>query len=60
MIWGCIGSVGELAFIKNTMDHSQYLVILKETFHRDADKIGIGDSFHVYQDNDPKQKAWNV
>ena len=62
MMWGCFSSagMGEMEFIDNIMDHMGYLRILKNHLHSSAEKLGIRNTFHFYQDNDPKHKAYNV
>jgi len=59
MVWGCMGSagVGNIEFIDGVMDHKMYIEIIKRNLKQSADKLGIGSSFYVYQDNDPKHKA---
>ncbi|XP_046145858.1 jerky protein homolog-like [Osmia bicornis bicornis] len=39
------------------MDKWQYLQILKQNLKQSAEKLGILNTFHMYQDNDPKHKA---
>ena len=39
------------------MDKYQYLDILKNNLKQSAEKLGILESFHFYQDNDPKHTA---
>lgn len=62
MIWGCISTkgVGNLVFINGIMNQEQYLKILKENLKQSAEKMGILDTFKLYQDNDPKHKAHKV
>lgn len=66
MIWGCISSrgVGDLAFIEDTMDSTQYLQILKRHLVSSATKFGFVTNnkpyFKFYQDNDPKHKEHRV
>lgn len=61
-VWGCCGAngVGNLAFVEGNMDHKQYIEILKNNLHASAEKLGIRETFKLYQDNDPKHKAWNT
>lgn len=60
MVWGCCGAngVGNLVFVEGNMDAKQYIEILKENLHASAEKLGIRQTFQMYQDNDPKHKAW--
>lgn len=62
MVWGCISSkgVGNLVFIDEIMNQHSYLKILKENLRQSADKMGIKETFKLYQDNDPKHKAHQV
>jgi len=62
MIWGCISSkgVGNLVFIDGIMNQDKYLKILKENFKQSAEKMGIRNTFKLYQDNDPKHKGYKV
>lgn len=59
MVWGACsaGGVGKLHFVEGNMDKIQYLNILKANLKQSAEKLGIEDSFHFYQDNDPKHTA---
>lgn len=59
MVWGACSAagVGNLHFIEGNMDKHQYLNILKENLKQSAEKLGIGETFHFYQDNDPKHTA---
>ena len=59
MVWGCFSyyGVGNLVFIDGIMDKFGYLKILRENLKASAEKMGISDSFHFYQDNDPKHTA---
>lgn len=59
MVWGCISSkgTGNLVFIDTIMNKEIYLNILKENLKKSAEKMGILQSFKLYQDNDPKHKA---
>lgn len=62
MVWGCYSyhGVGNLVFIDGIMDKMGYLKILKENLKQSADKMGIGDTFYLYQDHDPKHDAMIV
>lgn len=62
MVWGCMAAsgVGNLVFIKSTMNHMDYLHILKTNLHQSARKLGLGEDFVFQQDNDPKHTAHNV
>lgn len=62
MVWGAMSynGVGNLAFIEGNMNKETYLDILKTNLKSSARKLGIENSFHFYQDNDPKHKAWVV
>jgi len=62
MIWGCISSkgVGNLVFIDGIMNQDKYLKILEENLKQSAEKMGIRNTFKLYQDNDPKHKAYKV
>lgn len=59
MVWGACSAagVGKLHFIDGIMDKFQYLKILQENLVQSAEKLGIKDTYHLYQDNDPKHKA---
>lgn len=62
MVWGCFAAsgVGSLVFIDGIMNAAMYIDILKENLHKSAEKLGIRQSFHFYQDNDPKHKAYDT
>ena len=62
MVWGCMSAagVGRLHFIDGIMDQNVYINILKENLKESAEKLGIGNTFNFYQDNDPKHKAHKV
>ncbi|KAH8269344.1 hypothetical protein KR018_005751, partial [Drosophila ironensis] len=62
MIWGCISTKGvrNLVFIDGIMKQDQYLKILKGNLKQSAEKMGIENIFKLYQDNDPKHKAYKV
>lgn len=56
MIWGWIAAldVGSLHLIERNMDKWQHLNILKNNLRQSAEKLYIGNTFHMYQVNDPK------
>ncbi len=62
MVWGCFAAsgVGSLVFIDGIMNADMYIEILKKNLHSSAEKLGIRRTFHFYQDNDPKHKAYNT
>lgn len=62
MVWGCMSAagVGNLVFIEGNMDKTLYLNILKDNLKQSAEKLGIGNTFQFYQDNDPKHKSYLV
>jgi transposase len=62
MVWGCVSNfgVGELVFINGILDKNKYLNILKNNLKKSAPNMGIMENFKLYQDNDPKHKAWIV
>lgn len=67
MVWGCISakSVGELVFIEGILTAKRYLHLLKDNLRKSAEKMGISDTFHYYEDNDPKHasrlvKEWKL
>ncbi|GBL98949.1 hypothetical protein AVEN_227473-1 [Araneus ventricosus] len=55
MIWECFAAsgMGNLVFIENNMDQYKYINILKENLKISAQKLGIQNTFKLYQDNDP-------
>lgn len=59
MVWGACSAagVGNLCFIEGNMNKFQYLKILQENLKQSAQKLGIENTFHLYQDNDPKHSA---
>lgn len=59
MVWGACSAagVGKLHFVEGNMDKIQYLNILKENLKQSAEQLGIQDTYHFYQDNDPKHTA---
>lgn len=61
-VWGCFSAsgVGALVFITGNMDTDMYLDILKKNLHSSAEKLGLRKTFHFYQDNDPKHKAYRT
>lgn len=62
MVWGCIaaGGTGNLIFIDSKMDQKLYLDVLKRDLRKSAEKFGILDRFHFYQNNYQKHKACTV
>ncbi|GBM43466.1 Transposable element Tc1 transposase [Araneus ventricosus] len=62
MVWGCFAAsgMGNLVFIENNMDQYKYTNILKENLKISAQKLGIQNTFKLYQDNDPKHTVLNV
>lgn len=62
MVWGAFSASGPgvLHFIEGIMNQTVYLNILKESLPLCKEKLGLGENFHFYQDNDPKHKAYNV
>ena len=46
--------------MRQTMDHMQYIGILKRNLRTSAENLGIGATFQFYQDNDPKHSALNT
>jgi len=62
MILGCISTKGvkNLVFIDGIMKRDQYFKILQENYKQSAEKMGIGNTFKLYQDSDPKHKAHKV
>lgn len=59
MVWGACSAagVGKLHFVEGIMEKMQYLNILKNNLKQSAEKLGIKETFHFYQDNDPKHTA---
>lgn len=59
MVWGAMShnGVGNLELIEGKMNKEMYLNILKQNLKESARKLGMEDTFHFYQDNDPKHKA---
>ncbi|XP_022219522.2 uncharacterized protein LOC111072153 [Drosophila obscura] len=53
VVWGCISAagVGNLVFVKRNMTKNRYLSILKENVVQYAQKFGIENIFHYYQNN---------
>ncbi|GBM05993.1 Transposable element Tc1 transposase [Araneus ventricosus] len=62
MVWGCFAAsgMGNLVFIENNMDQCKYMNILKENLKISAQKLGIQNTFKLYDDNDSKHTALNV
>ncbi|GBM62691.1 hypothetical protein AVEN_46509-1 [Araneus ventricosus] len=52
--------MGNLVFIENYMHQYKYINILKENLKISAQKLGIQNTFKLYQDNDPKHTALSV
>ena len=54
MVWGCISSksVEILVFIDGTMNQHLYLKILRDNLKQYSEKMGIKDTFKLYQNND--------
>jgi len=42
------------------MNQDKYLEILEENLKQSAEKMGIRNTFKLYQDNDPKNEAYKV
>ena len=49
-----------LVLIDGIMNQHQYLKTLKDNLKQSAEKMGTKDTFKLYQDNDPKHKAYKV
>lgn len=62
MVWGCMAAsgAGNLEIINGVMDHKYYIDILKRNLKDSAVKLGLGNNFQYYQDNDPKHSALNT
>lgn len=62
MVWGSFSASGPgtLHFIDGIMDWKVYLDILKRNVPLSSEKLGLGQDWYFYQDNDPKHKAYNV
>lgn len=58
MVWGCISDngVSNLHFVDGNMDQFQFIDILKKNLRPSAIKLGIDETYKVYQDNGPKHK----
>ncbi|GFT00857.1 transposable element Tcb1 transposase [Trichonephila clavipes] len=52
--------VGRLTFIDSTLNHMEYINILKENLKQSAQDLDLGDDFWFQQDNVPKHTAHNV
>lgn len=61
-VWGAVSynGVGNLEFVEGNMNKEMYLNILKNNLKQSATKLGIENTFHFYQDNDPKHKSYIV
>lgn len=61
-VWGAMSynGVGNLEFVEGNMNKEMYLNILKKNLKQSASKLGIENTFHFYQDNDPKHKSYIV
>lgn len=59
MVWGCMASngVGNLDFIDTKMTASTYIDVLRNNLLSSARKLGLEQTFHFQQDNDPKHTA---
>ena len=59
MVWGCMAAngVGNLVFIENTMNKTDYLNILKDNLAQSVEKLGLDRTWVFQQDNDPKHTA---
>lgn len=62
IVWGCVSwnGVGTLHFIEGNMNKYMYLDILKQHLKSSAEKMGLGNTFTFYQDNDPKPTSYLV
>ena len=52
--------MGNSVFIENLVDQYKHINILKENFNTSAQKLGIQNTFILYQDNDPKLTTLNI
>lgn len=59
MVWGCMAAsgVGNLVFIENTMNKTDYLNILRENLSSSIAKLGLDQSWVFQHDNDSKHTA---
>lgn len=59
LVWGCMAAsgVGNLVFIEGHMTAQMYIDILRDNLKSSARKLGLENSFHFQQDNDPKHTA---
>ena len=60
IIWGCLAysGVGNIAFIDDTMTVTSYIEVLRDILRFSASILGLSDTYHFQQDNDPKHSAW--
>ncbi|GFS60845.1 transposable element Tcb1 transposase [Trichonephila clavipes] len=59
LVWGCMAAngVGKLCFIDGIMTARAYINILRHNLQSSAQRLGLGTSFVLQQDNDPKYTA---
>ncbi len=49
--------MGNLVFIEGALNKEGYLKIFRDNVLQSAEKMGLGDHFKFWQDNDPKHKS---
>ena len=62
MIWGCMAysGVGNIVFIDDTMTVTSYIEVLRDILRFSASILGLSDTYHFQQDNDPKHTTWDT
>ncbi|GFX56664.1 transposable element Tc1 transposase [Trichonephila clavipes] len=62
MVWGSFSATGPetLHFIEGRMDQNVYFDILKTNLRLYVQNLSLGNNWRLYQDNDPKHKAYRV
>lgn len=61
-MWCCFAAsaVGFLVVIEGNINADYYIDILRKNLRQSAEKLGVLESFYLYQDNDPKHAEHKI